>query len=59
MKAISRFLLCSLSLASLLFVGCQTMSDDPAPGGIQASDTGMNVQKMKQWQDRTTRSLAY
>ncbi len=35
------------------------MSDDPAPGGIQASDTGMNVQKMKQWQDRTTRSLAY
>ncbi len=52
------FLLLLPVLASLL-TSCGTFSTDPAPGGIRASETGMSVQSVQDWQDRTIRRLAY
>lgn len=59
--AMKRFLLLSLLAAPLAcFLGaCGTLSTDPAPGGISASETGMNAATIREWQDRTIRNLAY
>jgi len=54
-----------LLLALLVFgvapwlTGCVTFSEDHAPGGIKATETGMNLETIKDWQDRTIRQLAY
>lgn len=55
--AFSFFLL--MAAGSGLFTSCTTTSDDTAPGGISASETGMNRESLFQWQDRTMRELAY
>jgi hypothetical protein len=59
MKRSSFFLFLVLAAGSSLFIGCTTTSEDTAPGGISASETGMNRESIYQWQDRTMRELAY
>ncbi len=58
MKPYAQFLLL-VALSGWALVGCGTLSEDPAPGGIKASETGMNVQTIRDWQDQTVRRLAY
>ncbi len=58
MKCRLLFLLAFLVSASSL-TSCGTFSSDPAPGGISASETGMNRESISEWQDRTIRQLAY
>ncbi|HRQ91138.1 MAG TPA: hypothetical protein PLA50_20270 [Bacteroidia bacterium] len=59
MKLSTLLLLFFSAAAALSFTSCATVSEDPAPGGIKASDTGMNLQNVRDWQDRTIRRLAY
>ncbi|NLT69359.1 MAG: hypothetical protein GXX91_01530 [Verrucomicrobiaceae bacterium] len=59
MKSFSFFLFLLVSAGSGLFTSCTTTSDDTAPGGISASETGMNRESIYKWQDRTMRELAY
>lgn len=59
MKRFSFFLFLLLTAGSSLFTGCTTTSEDTAPGGISASETGMNRESVYHWQDRTMRELAY
>ncbi len=59
MKSFSFFLFLLLATGSGLFTSCTTTSDDSAPGGISASETGMNRESIYNWQDRTMRELAY
>lgn len=59
MKRSSFFLFLVLAAGSSLFTSCTTTSEDTAPGGISASETGMNRESIYQWQDRTMRELAY
>lgn len=51
-------LLC-LSVISMIFTSCATVSEDSAPGGIRSNEVGMDVQGVRDWQDRTIRQLAY
>ena len=52
--------ICLLSLLIAIgFTGCEAMSTDPAPGGITATEIGMNSASVREWQDRTIRQLAY
>lgn len=59
MKTTLRLSLALVAFAALFLAGCQTMSDDAAPGGIKASETGMNTRSIQQWQDQTVKRLAY
>jgi hypothetical protein len=59
MKRKLRPLLILLGTAALLSGGCGTLSEDAAPGGIQASETGMTTRTARQWQEDTFRRLAY
>ncbi len=59
MKSFSFFLFFLLVSGSALVTSCTTTSDDTAPGGISASETGMNRESIYNWQDRTMRELAY
>ena len=59
MSTLSRLSLALVGFAALLLAGCQSLSDDAAPGGIKASETGMNTQSIQQWQDQTVKRLAY
>lgn len=47
------------SVAALFLTGCESLSTDPAPGGISSTGTGMNSQSIREWQDRSIRQLAY
>lgn len=58
MKRNVLFLLLLLATVAPGLTGC-TISDDPAPGGITSSETGMNATSIREWQDRTIRQLAY
>lgn len=58
MKRHALFLLLVAPLACLLSA-CGTFSTDPAPGGISATETGMNAATIRDWQDQTIRQLAY
>lgn len=60
-SVMKRLLLLSLLAAPLacFLNACGTLSTDPAPGGISASETGMNAATIREWQDRTIRNLAY
>jgi hypothetical protein len=53
------FLFLVLAFGSVFCTSCETTSDDTAPGGISASQTGMSRESIYQWQDRTMRELAY
>lgn len=55
----SLFLILALLATAPLFTSCITMSEDPAPGGITATNTGMDRTSAVEWQDRTIRQLAY
>jgi hypothetical protein len=59
MKRLSFLLFLVLAAGSSLFTSCTTTAEDTAPGGISASQTGMNRESIYQWQDRTMRELAY
>lgn len=59
MKCLTFSLFLLIAAGSGLFTSCTTTSDDSAPGGISASETGMNRESIFQWQDRTMRELAY
>ncbi|MBL9158077.1 MAG: hypothetical protein JNJ70_11420 [Verrucomicrobiales bacterium] len=49
----------ALAVTSSFFASCESMSTDPAPGGITGYSTGMNPQAIREWQDRSIRQLAY
>jgi hypothetical protein len=59
MKFPSLTLLFSVVIASGFLTSCESLSTDPAPGGISATGTGMNSQSIREWQDRSIRQLAY
>lgn len=59
MKRPSFYLFLLLAAGSGLFTSCATTSDDSAPNGISALDSGMSRDSIYQWQDRTMRELAY
>jgi hypothetical protein len=58
MKRRALFLLLIVAAIATGLTGC-TISDDPAPGGITATETGINAASVHEWQDRTIRELAY
>lgn len=47
------------SAAAFSLTSCESLSTDPAPGGISSPGTGMNTQSIQEWQDRSIRQLAY
>ena len=59
MKRHHFFLAFLLLTVAPCFTGCESMSTDPAPGGIRDTATGMNAASIQEWQDRTIRQLAY
>lgn len=59
MKYRTLFVFLALAVTSSLFTSCESMSTDPAPGGITGYSTGMNPQAIREWQDRSIRQLAY
>ncbi len=59
MKRFSFYLFLFLAAGSSFFTSCTTTSEDTAPNGISASETGMNRESIATWQDRTMRQLAY
>jgi hypothetical protein len=59
MKLVQFTLFLVLSMAAFLLTSCESLSTDPAPGGISSASTGMNSQSIREWQDRSIRQLAY
>mgnify|MGYP001166057256 CR=1 FL=1 len=59
MKLVRFALILVFSVAAFSLTSCESLSTDPAPGGITSPGTGMNSQSIREWQDRSIRQLAY
>ena len=59
MKRPTSLIFACLALSASFLASCESLSTDPAAGGIKASETGMNLESLKDWQDRSIRQLAY